>query len=117
MNALFEIIKNELNKHKITRYHLDTKLIEIKPASSKSLNNNNDFYFFANAFVDNGTALGIITGTGSGNAMNITPVTLNMKIHKFQMFKGNISITNKDIANTLYVELVRITPIPEIENE
>ena len=117
MDALFEIIKNELNKHKITQYHLDTKLVDIKPASSKSLNNNNDLYFFANAFSDSGIIDGFISGSGSGNAMQINPTTLNMKIHKYQMFKGNLLVTNKDANNTLFVELVRVTPIPEIEND
>jgi len=117
MNALFEIVKSEMRKHRVTDYHTDTLLIAVEAATTKVLQANNDFYFFANAFSEAGIVSGRIQGSSGGNALNISPLLLNTKLFKYQMFKGNLSITNNDADNQLFVELYRVTPIVEIEKE
>jgi len=106
-----------MRKHRVTRYHTDTLLITVEAATTKVLEANNDFYFFANAFSASGTALGLIKEISGGNALTISPLLLNTKLYKHQLFKGNLSITNSNPASKLFVELYRVTPIVEIEKE
>ena len=106
-----------MRKHRVTRYHTDTLLITVEAVTTKVLEANNDFYFFANAFSDSGIVNGRIQGSGGGNALNISPLLINTKLYKHQMFKGNLSITNSNPASKLFVELYRVTPIVEIEKE
>jgi len=116
MEALFEIIKNQMLKHQVHNYHLQQILMEAGPLEKVSIEVNNDFYFFVNAFTDEGTLNGRISGIGGGNALNIDPLMANMKIYKYQIFKGKMLLQNNDALNTLYVELMRVTPIPVSEN-
>ena len=113
MEALFKIVKNQMKKHRVKVYQTDTVLLEIAAGSVGTIPANNDFHFFANAFTDGGSATGKIRGTAGGNALNIDAATLSMELHKFQMFKGEVRITNNSATNTLFVELLRITPIPQ----
>ncbi len=113
MEALFAIIKNQMKKHRVEVYHTDTVLLEVAAGSVGTIQANNDFHFFANAFTDGGSTTGKIRGTAGGNALNIDAATLSMELHKFQMFKGEVRITNNSTTNALFVELLRITPIPQ----
>lgn len=113
MNALFEIVRNQMQKHNVKQYHMDTVFVEVTKGSVDIIPSENDFYFFANAFSDSGILKGKIRGTAGGNALSIDAKTLSMKLHKFQMFKGEIRFSNLNKEATLYVELLRITPIPQ----
>ncbi len=115
MDALFQIVKNELQKHNVGNYHTDVKLITVPASTEVVLDTNNDFYFFVNAFANSGVADGRISGSGGGNALDINSLNLNTLIFKYQMFKGKLKVVNNDNSNTLYVEILRVTPIPEIE--
>jgi len=112
MEALFEIIKNQMLKHQVQDYHLQQILMEAGPLEKITIEVNNDFYFFVNAFTDAGVLNGRISGIGGGNALNLDPLTANMKVYKYQIFKGKMLLQNYDPINILYVELMRVTPIP-----
>ncbi len=112
MEALFEIIKNQMIKHQVQDYHLQQILMEAGPGKKITIDINNDFYFFVSAFSDAGILNGRISGIGGGNGLNIDPLTANMKIYQYQIFKGRMILINYDPINTLYVELMRVTPIP-----
>ena len=115
MDALFEIIANQMKIHRVDDYHLAPVLLEVGPLKKTTIDINNDFYFFVNAFSGSGILNGRISGIGGGNGLDITPLTANMKIYKYQMFKGRLVVENSDPVNTLYVEVLRVTPIPEDE--
>lgn len=110
---LIYIIGNEMLKHAVQAHQDEPVLITIPANSEKVIDGTNDFNFFVNAFTNAGIANGRINGSGGGNAMDISPMTINSKIFKFQMFKGEIKIQNFDPLNTLYVELMRVTPVPD----
>jgi len=113
MEALFEIVKNQMEKHKVEQFHAETVLLEIAESQSTTISAKNDFHFFANAFTSGTTADGTIRGTAGGNALSIIPLILSTKLHKYQMFKGEVRITNHSSTNKLFVEFLRITPIPQ----
>lgn len=110
MEILFEVIKNEMVKHKIDDYHVSPILIEVDANSTETVEANNDIYFFANAF-SSGVINGRVRGTGGGNALTINGVTLSSKLYKYQMFKGGLSVKNNDQSNILFIEMLRVTPI------
>ncbi len=70
MEALFEIAKNQMLKHKVEQFHIETVIVEILASQTKVITANNDFHFFANAFTSGTTANGTIRGTAGGNALN-----------------------------------------------
>ncbi len=118
MEALFEIIRNQMEKHRVKTYHMHPILLTVEPSKETTIDINNDFYFFVNAFSDAGTIEGRISGIGGGNGLDLNPLTGNMAIVKYQMFKGRLHLQNFDPINTLYVEVLRITPIPkETQND
>lgn len=112
MPLLTYIVEQTLKKHQVEAHQDDCLLVKIQPESQLTLEANNDFYFFVNAFTDEGIVKGRIRGTGGGNALDITPAIINTKMYKLQMFKGKVKIENF-AGNTLFVELLRVTPIPE----
>lgn len=112
MPLLTYIVEQNLQKHQVKEHQDDCLLVKIRPGSQLTFSANNDFYFFVNAFTDNGIANGRIRGTGGGNALDITPTIINTKMYKLQMFKGKVKIENF-AKNLLYVELLRVTPISE----
>lgn len=113
MEALFEIIRNQMEKHRVEVYHMHPILLTVDPLKDITIDINNDFYFFVNAFSGAGTINGRISGIGGGNGLDLNPLTSNMAIVKYQMFKGRLYLQNFDSINTLYVEVLRITPIPK----
>lgn len=117
MEALFEIIKNQMLKHKVEQFHQETVMLEVSAGQRVVIPANNDFHFFANAFTSGTIANGSIKGTAGGNALSINAQTMSMKLHKFQMFKGEVRIVNYSDTNTLYVEFMRITPIPQLKSK
>jgi len=103
------IIKSEILKHHIGEYQTKSSLISIGPGAIGSVIGNNDLNMFVHAFSTEGEVNG--RATGSGISLDITPVTMLTKIFKHKIFKGNFKITNSHATNTLYVELLRVTPI------
>jgi len=106
-----------MKKHRVTTYHTDILLVTVDAAAAKTLHTNNDFYFFANAFSATGPINGKMRGSSGGNALTLSPLMLNTKLYKHQMFKGSLSIINHSTAGELFVELLRVTPIVEVEKE
>jgi len=113
MDYLTYIVANEMQKHKVTHHQVEPLLVAVSPGSERTIDANNDFHFFVNAFTDSGVASGRIRGTGGGNALDISPTMINSRIIKFQMFKGQVTIQNFSAKNKLYIELLRVTPTVE----
>jgi hypothetical protein len=113
MEYLTYIVDNEMQKHRVEEHQDEPMLVIVQPGSEKVIDANNDFHFFVHAFTDSGIANGRMRGTGGGNALDISPTMINSKIFKYQMFKGQITIQNFSLSNKLYLELLRVTPIPE----
>ncbi|MFK5855781.1 MAG: hypothetical protein QM503_06595 [Bacteroidota bacterium] len=113
MEALFEIVNNQMLKHKVEHFHVEIILVELEAEKLKAIPANNDFHFFVNAYTNGTTLNGKIRGTAGGNALQINPSTILSKLYKFQMFKGEVRITNISSTNTLFVELLRVSPLPQ----
>lgn len=109
MNNIDFIIDNEMRKHEVKGYHVKPQLITVAPGTTESISSDNDFTMFIHAWASTGSVNGRVNGKGA--SLDILPRNLLTMLFKHKIFKGNYTVTNNDATNTLYVEMLRITPI------
>ncbi len=115
MDYLFSFIHQKMLEHGVKKYHVDQPvLIEVAINSTETIDNNSDFIFTSRFYTGAGTLNGKIVSDFS--ALNIDHKIANAGIYKHHMMKGKVTIYNLSTTSgdTLYVELLRVTPI-EIE--
>jgi len=117
-DTIFAIVKEEMRKHMISKYQVDSVLVDIPANGNKTIEGNNDFHIFVDANCDSNMD-GRIRGTGGGRSLNIIPQVMLTVLYKHQAFKGAVTIVNNNPTYKLAVEFLRVTPVFErslIEN-
>ncbi len=112
-NFLLEYSRQKLSElhYNTWNYETSVRLVEVSPGAKVELNSNNDIFFFANAYTTGSTPIDAKI-IGENMAMQITPAVNQTLYYKHQFyFTGEIKITNVDSVNTLFIELLVITPL------
>jgi len=113
MNYLLDYARQKLSElhFNTLNYESSVKLIEVGPASAAYIASNNDIHFFANAYTNGSTPIdGKIVGENM--AMALKPAINQTLLYKHQFyFTGEIKISNSDTVNTMFIELLVITPL------
>ena len=98
-----------LLQHGIKNYSMSSDLITVPASKTVDFQQQNNYYFFANAFNSGSTPIdGEIIG--SDEALPLKPHIVQTSVYKHQYFTGRVNVTNFDPAQTLYVEFLIVTP-------
>ncbi len=103
-------VEKTMKDNGIDVYNIYPTLITVDPGDTAEIFQANDYYFLINAFSSTGLPIdGEITS--AQNAIALKPITMLTQCYKHQAFRGNINIVNNDPVQTLYVEMLVISPI------